>query len=435
MKTTCLALAGSCLLPFLVTGSTYTDSLTRLAVTDPEFVFYTDLENDFATAGSFLTETYLAYLSTGPEGVPPIPVDFNRLFSRLGLSGATSVMATSEGHPEFGFTNQMMVSFEEAPSGIFLLGGETNQPFSIQEAAPVDAQLVAEMNLNGTALFQIVRGLVIDVMGPLGEGMIDAQMNQAIFENGPTLAAIVDRLNTRIQVALKPDAGESTDLPPAMAFFDGLSIIHISNVADLVQQVAPMLQQSGFTAVESPTGTTWSFAMPAGPMPISVFLQTIPGSNDLIVSLNEDSKEWFLGSGPKVSSSPAFVDAIAGLPGSGLSFWYSTEEMSRRQIENLDAQLPASLNVQPVFDVVKAFLLKYTGQQAGVSFLDGNSYRVMSYQPTSYKTNIALAGAVVPLGIASSYAAAAEEAAKAGAAPDSMDDSTEDETEVPLPAN
>lgn len=420
MKTPCLVIAGCCLLPLASPGSTYTDSLQRLSVENPEFVFYTDLQNDFTAAGTFLTEAYLAYLSTGPEGVPPIPVDFNRLFTHLGFSGLTSLMATSEANPGAGFTNQMMFSFAEAPSGIFLLGGDSNQPFSIQETAPVDAQLVAEMNLNGVALFQIVRNLVIDMMGPLGEGMIDAQMNQPVVENGPTLADIITRLTTRIQIALRPDFEGDKTLPPAMALFEGLSIIHISNVADLVQQFAPILQQSGFTQADGPDGTTWSLAVPAGPTTVSVYLQPVPESNDLIVSLNEASKDWYMGSGPAIKTSPDFTKAIVGLPESGLSFWYSTAEMSRLQIQNLDAQLPETTNIQPVMEVVKRFLLNYTGEQSGVSFLDGNAYRVMSFQPTSYKTNIALAGAIVPLGLASTFAAEMQEAADGV---DSEDDS------------
>jgi hypothetical protein len=429
-----IALAGCSLLPLASVASTYSDSLQRLAVQDPEFVFYTDLQNDFASAGTFLTEAYLAYLSTSPDGVPPIPVDFNRLFATLGLSPLTSLIATSEANPEFGFTNQMMFSFKEAPSGIFLITGDTNRAFSIADTAPADAQLVAEMNLNGAALFQIVRKLVIDLMGPLGEGMIDAQMNQPVIPDGPTLAEVITRLTTHIQIALKPSLNKESTLPPAMAVFDGLSIIQIANVADLLQPFAPILQQAGFSSVSEAGATTWSLSVPAGPVPVSVFLQTLPDSNDLIVSFNKDSKDWFLGQGPAIGTSPAFAKSIAGLPQSGLSFWYSTAEMSQLQIQNLDAQLPESGNLQPILDVVKRFLLKYTGEQSGVSFLDGNAYRVMSFQPTSYKTNLALAGAIIPIGFASSYAATLQEAAAEEDSPDLEEDSGDFPAGDPSPA-
>lgn len=411
MKPTRLAIAGCCLLPIATLGSSYTDALQRLSVEDPEFVFFTDLENDFSTAGAFLTEAYLAYLATSPEGVPPIPVDFNRLFASLGFSGLTSVTATSESHHGAGFVNQMMFSFAEAPSGIFLLSGDSNQPFTIQDRAPADAQLVADMNLDGVALFRIVRNLVIDIMGPLGEGMIDAQMNQPIMEGGPTLADIINRLTTRIQIALKPDFEMENAMPPSMALFNGLSVIHIENVADILQQFAPMLQQAGFSTLEDAGGSTWALSMTDTPMAMSVFLQTVTGSNDLIVSFNRDSREWFLGEGPVISTSPAFNESISGLPDSGLSFWYSSEKMARVQIQNLDAQLPETASLKPVLDVVKGFLVNYTGDQSGVSFLDENTYRVLSYQPTSYKTNMALAGAIVPLGFASAFAAQMEETA------------------------
>lgn len=412
MKPSCLALLPGLVLPLTVTGSTFSENLDRLAAENPEFVAYADFSGDFEAAGAFLTDAYLAYLMSGPE-IPPVPVDFKRVFSHLGLSSLETVTAVSDPRPGGGFNNQMLFRFTESPKGLFRLFGDTNQPITVHQKAPSDADLVAEFNLNGIALFEIVRSVVIDIMGPMGQGLVDGRMNQPVVPDGPTLADIINRLTTRIQIAASPEAPRATagapGVPP-VPFLHGKSVIHIANVADLLNAFTPMLQQAGFSPIEDPDGKTWKMEIPQGPMPVSIYLHTLSGSNDLIVAFNEMAKAWYLNTTTSISSSEAFVRETEGLPLSGLSFWYTTERMANLQIDNLDNQLPLPEKYRPILETVKTFLKRYTGPQAGASFLEGDAYRVVAYQPTSYKTNMALAGAVIPLGFAASFAPALEEA-------------------------
>ena len=155
-------------------GSTFEDSMDRLSVENPEFVVHMNLENDFQSLGSFLSQAYLAHLAASPDK-PPVPIDFNQLFGHLGLADITSTIWTSEALPEGGFINKSMVEFTESPKGLFLLFGDENLPFSISRTAPGTADLAAELNFNGKILFEILRSFVIDMMGPMGEGLIDAQ--------------------------------------------------------------------------------------------------------------------------------------------------------------------------------------------------------------------------------------------------------------------
>lgn len=409
MKSISLTLLGLCSLTTAPLFASFPEAMQRVASEKPEFVFYADLENDFAAAGAFLTEAYLAYLSTGPD-IPPIPIDAGRLFGHLGLLNLSDFLVVSEPRPGKGFINQMLTTFDGAPKGLFLLGGDANQPFAIIDSAPADAHLVAEMHLNGVALFQIVRNIVIDIMGPLGQGLIEAQMNQPLTPDGPTLADLINRLTTRIQIALKPELSPTIPLPSHLALLQGHSVVRLSNVADLLDQFAPTLQAAGLAPRESSTGAkAWSLAMPAGPVPVTLYLDTLPGSNDLVLSLNPASVEWMRQPEETIGESAAFRETIAGLPVNGLSFWYATEEMGRLQIESLDLQLAENPAAAPVIAAVKRLLLNYTGAQAGVSVLEEDAYRVISYQPASYKTNLALAGAVVPLGILSGVLQNAQE--------------------------
>jgi hypothetical protein len=365
------------------------------------------MQGDFETAGSFFTDAYLAYLMTGPS-VPAIPLDFKSLFGHLGLSSLQSAMAVSEARPGGGFSNQMLLEFSEPPKGLFLLSGDSNQPFSIQTVAPADADMVAEMNFNGLAVYTIIRNVVVDFMGPMGEDIIKAQMNQPVFPEGPTLAEIISRLTTRMQFAFKLASGPGVAAPSPLAMLQGNAAVRIANVADLFESLTPILQQRGFV----PTGADGSMEirlpLPDQAQPLVIYLSPVEGSNDLMVCLNEGSREWFLNPAKAIASDEQFLAETAELPASGLSFWYATADLAELQIQQLDAQVAGNERFLPIITALKSLLMNYTGPQAGVSFLEGNAYRVTNFQPTSYKTNIALAGAVIPVSIAASLTAVAE---------------------------
>lgn len=395
MKRQAISLTALCLLPFAPAGASYSDSMQRLEVSNPEFVFHVDLEGDFATAGAFLTEAYMAYLMTGPQ-VPPVPVDATALFNRLGLNNLTAFSAVSEAREKGGFRNQMLYRFAGTPKGLFLLTGEVNRPFSVQESAPTDADLAAEFTFNGIALYQIAREILVDVMGPMGQGMIETQLNQPVVPDGPTYADLLNRLSTRAQIVARPEVAPSGGPLAAVPLLNGRAAIRFANVADLLETVAPLLELAGFARSGD---ALWEASFPAGESSLSLFLEPLSGSNDLLLSLNEASREWYrTGNSATLADSPEFKKAIAGLPESGLSFWYSSERLSRIQLQSLESQLGTDPKFLPVIRIFQDFLGRFTGSQSGLSRLEPDAYRVVSLQPASYKTNIALAGAFIPLG-------------------------------------
>jgi hypothetical protein len=426
MKTITLSLAAACLLPGTLSAVSYSEAMDRLGATQPEFVFHADLQNDFETAGAFLSEAYMAYLMSSPD-MPPVPVDFKRLFQHFGLSGLTSVTILSEPREAGGFANHSLFTFADKPAGLFLLYGESNQPFAILADAPADADLVAEMQFNGLGLYNIIRNVVIDIMGPMGQGLIDGQMNQPVMPEGPTLAEIINRLTTRVQIVLKPDeAGGNAAMP--MAMLNGKSIIRIDNVADLVQSFAPLLQQAGFSPVEDPAGPSWRMAIPNPAMPMTVHLQPLADTNDLIVSFNESSRAWFTSPDNRgLAANPDFNAVAQGLPGTGVALWYTSKRMADLQIESLDAQLPANPQLTPLIQTLKNLLKRYGGDAAGVSVLSDDAVHMIANQPASYKTNLALAGAVVPISMVSAFAPQIEKMMQGGADPEAEQASPEDD--------
>ena len=408
MKSQTLSLSALFLLPFALVEASYSESMDRLGVENPDFVFHLNLEDDFATAGAFLTEAYMAYLMTGPQ-VPPVPVDASRLFNRLGLNGLTTFSAVSEPRVEGGFRNQMLYQFADSPKGLFLLTGEVNRPFSVQDTAPSDADLAAEFTFNGIALYQIAREIVVDVMGPMGEGMIETQLNRPVVPEGPTYADLLNRLSTRAQIVARPETTTGKGPLAAVPLLNGQAAIRFANIADLLEDVAPLLEMAGFVRSGD---ALWKARFPAGEGSLSLFLEPLPGSNDLLLSLDDASREWYRsGSSDALANSPEFKEAISGLPDTGLSFWYSSERLSQIQIQSLESQLGADPKFLPVIRIIQDFLGRFIGPQSGISRLEPDAYRILSLQPASYKTNLALAGALIPVGFLNTLAPENEPAA------------------------
>ncbi|MEX0326218.1 MAG: hypothetical protein AB3N33_09045 [Puniceicoccaceae bacterium] len=396
MKNRILILLSTFLLSLTAAAGSYQQAMERLAAENPEMVMHADLEQDFSVLGKFLTEVYLGYQASSPE-VPPVPVDYEMLFQRLGLLNLQSATFTSEREEDGDFLNKGIFLFEGAPEGAFLLTGSSNQPFTILSSAPADAAAVAEVGLEGTALLEIIRNVAVDLMGPMGQGIVDAQLSQPITADGLTALDIINRLNTRLHAAMKPAAADGTEIHPGMVLLKGNIAIRLMSVGDLLTSVGPLLQGVGFMPTED--GTAFIYSSPAPELPLEVRLESLPESNDLLITTSSASREWFLNSATSIGDSAELQAAMKGFPDSGLSLWYDDGTLGALQIDNAMADLQQSGQLLPVVESLISFMKAFTGAQSGVSFLEEDAYRVVSRQPTSYKTQAALTAVAVPVGL------------------------------------
>ena len=249
MKYRSIAIFAGILLPLTIQANTYQASMERLSPENPEFLFHVDLEKDFSLLGDFLTEAYLAYQTASPTA-SPVPVNYEQLFARLGLTNLRSATFTSERSGDSDFFNQGMFLFAGAPGGAFLLMGDSNEPFTVLSSVPADAAFFAESGLSGPALLGIIRNIAVDMMGPMGQGLIDAQLLQPITPDGLTAQDIINRLDTRVHIAIKPDAVPDSKSLPAMAMLNGKFAIRIMGIGDLLDSLAPILQGTGFIPLQ-----------------------------------------------------------------------------------------------------------------------------------------------------------------------------------------
>jgi len=237
------------------------------------------------------------------------------------------------------------------------------------------------------------------LMGDLGRGLIDAQLAQPLTEDGLTLQDVINQLRTRVHLAAQANSAAGTNEPPAFAIFRGNFAIRLSGLADLLPALAPLLQQAGLVSGQGSAEAAWRYTVEGAPFSISIFLEPIDGSDDLLVYLNEGSRDWFLQASAPLAASADFQAAIAGLPTEGISIWYADKCLSEMQVQNLDSQMPADSQYKALAACAKNFLMRFTGFQAGVSFLEEDAFRVMTYQPTSYKSSVAMAALAFPVGL------------------------------------
>ncbi len=397
-----LSLAALALIvPAGLIANTYEDNLDSLDVENPEFLLHLNLEDDFNDLGSLLSGAYMAYLATGPQNVPPIPLDFQALFNRLGLSSLKAWTMASEKVGEKGFLNQSLFRFDGAPSGYFLITGRENRSFTIGSNAPADADMVAEMYFDGPVLLEIVRNVLVDLMGDMGRGMIDGQLQQPINEEGLTPQDIIDQLQSKIYVALRADDGALVEGPPAMALLQGPLMVSFSGLGDLLPLISPLLVQKGFTPGQGSSGKAWKLHVGQQGFSLDLYVEAVEASGDLLLYLGEQSRDWFLNPEETIDSVAEYEDMADQLPDEGLSFWFANERISKWQFENIDSQMPEGSPYAGVVAVGKQFLMRFTGTQAGCSFLEEDAYRVKAWQPTSYKSGTAVALLAIPVGMLS----------------------------------
>lgn len=368
-------------------GSGLLRDLDQLDVTSPEMVLHLNLEDDFAALGSQLGRLYGAWLMSGPE-VPPVPLDFPRLFDRLGFNALSSVTLVSEPHPRSGYLNQSLVRFKGAPSGLFLLQGSENRSFSVARYAPADADLALEFSLNSSEALRMLRTILSDLMGPLGQGLLDAQLGQPLVPEGPTLENVIQRLNTRLMVVARvgtPD--EASILGPEAPPLRNL-VIRAAGIGDLLDAFAPLLQAAGYSRLDESDELAWVRSVQEKEFLLDLRLSRTGPDQDLVLMLGKDTPTWMKG-GTRLGDDALYLEFTQDLPTEGLGFWYHSAGFGAAQVGALVSKSNPQNALIPLRQTIASMMDGLSGQQASVMFMDQNALRVMAFQPVSYPSGLA----------------------------------------------
>lgn len=380
----------------------------RMDMQDTQFLFYTNLQDDFSVLAGIFNDFYSAYQTIAPEA-PPFPVDFQKAFQRLGLTNiAEFAIASDKRTPGLGFRNESIITFDGAPSGLFLLQGTANRPFTSPSLSPAGIDLLVEASFSAPQLLNTILEVVTDVMGPMGVSMVSAQLGAPLGPDGLTASDIINALNTRITFAIDIDgidfAAMESDPDAAAQMFASMPLYFIiEGFAPTFERLLPLLAQTPLAPIEDDPFGAWSIALPipdAG-ISLSLLISKLPASNDLMIALNAPSRDVFLNAPNKLLSDPAFAALANAVPTEGTSLTFVSESFSKLGTQSMAAaaqQAPAEL--QPVIANVMNFMQRYAGPTIGVSKIEADAVHSVGYAAASYKASFATGLLLAPAAIA-----------------------------------
>jgi hypothetical protein len=384
-------LAAAAMAPLSIHATSFSGLLQQLEVSEPESIVFVDLEGDFSKAAGLLNQLYLAKVANQPD-MPPIPVDFNQIFARLGLSSLEQLLFVSHQHPSgTGFFNEFALAFDSIPDGLFRLPGTSNQPFTAAAEVPADTDILIEARFQANALLDIVLNFAGDIMGPMGTELINAQLATPVLPDGTTIAKAIQLLSTRVVFAAK------TSIDPAIPELAGLGdfALRIDGAGPAVAGLMQVLkQQSAVTIMESTTedgGTEWVLHSSDMPPGLRIFVQLPHNSANLYIAPSQSAIAWLNGgSANALALQPAFIAKASSVPASGLAFTYTSANAAKMGIAPLqalanDPQLQASMEI-----ILNAFTAN-AADEVSALYIDDNLLRMRAHQQLSSKSGLGLA--------------------------------------------
>lgn len=385
------------LLPLSASANLFQQHLQQLEVENPVFMFHMGMDGDFNRLGDLLTRIYQGRLAVDPA-LPPFAVNFNAVFRNIGIAQLNGISVVSQQRDNApGFRNQTLISFSQPPKGLFLLGGDANQPFDFGSSIPADADIYFEGAIHLNSLVPIAIQTASDFMGPFGADLVRSQLNGQILEDGTTVQQLLNRLSTRISGAMRFNDPQFRNANTFLKKND--LVLKIEGIATLLPAVANFLnaiQPMGFQLVRHDEESTWVLRNPGKPDEIAIFFIADAASGDVVLVFSPDSMAWLGNNADSLAGSAALQPFKSALPNDGTVFWFVSERFSRLQFSLLKPEEISDPITASLWNVLMPFLDPFAGAQAGVSYFDGNAIRSEALQPASFKGSVAIS-ALVPL--------------------------------------
>lgn len=284
--------------------------------TDGSLVGYVDFEGDGAEIGAKLNSIYSDAIANVP-GMLPIPIDFPTLFDNLGF-GSIRAMGISSKELEGGLhANRSVVLLNGDPTGLMALYGTKDSPttsFTAAELAPADATTAISGTVRMDAIRSTVIAVLVQVMGPMGEGMAKTQLTQAIPGTDLTPDEVITGLSGQWD-AFWLESYDDNFMPSYKAW------LRIANAGSIVERLQPMAANMPITITETKNGLIADLSPLIGSDAIGLFMETNRIDGSLTIYTHED---WGPESdGPRLSSTENYQALAKDLPKEALMYSYS----------------------------------------------------------------------------------------------------------------
>ncbi|NBB79825.1 MAG: hypothetical protein GVY36_10320 [Verrucomicrobia bacterium] len=311
----CLIAASVCaaVFPSLTASANFNEAQAYIDV-DGSLVGYIDFEGDGRKIGDTLNEIYAQIVAASPE-MPPIPVDFTQLIDTLGF-GSLKAIAISSKEVEPGLhSNRSVALMQDEPTGLFALYATEPLTFTAAEKAPADATAALTASINLIPLRSTATQILQQIMGPMGEAMVQQQLAQAIPQTDITYDEAIERLSGKWDVFWHQSYREN--FQQDVKFW-----VSIEGAGKLLPRLRSMSEQMGVAFIEDDTTLKANFSPLLGPdATVGLYVEAPKQSGELIIHSHRD---WTPDSdGPRLVDQPAFKNLADRLPGEGIAFSYS----------------------------------------------------------------------------------------------------------------
>lgn len=346
---------------------------------DGSMVGYMDFAGDGQEIGSALNDIYQKALAASPE-MPPVPVDFNLLFDNLGFSSLQAVAMSSKDVEPGLHRNRSVVLFDGTPTGLYALYDNEPMTFTAAKLAPADATGAMTVSVNLRVLRDTVSTVMQQIMGPMGEGMMQQQLNQVVPDTDLSYNELIDSLSGKWDGFWMQSYGE--DFQQDVKFW-----VNIEGAGSLLPRLRTSAESMGVAFVEDEDTLKADLTHLLGPNAQIGLYAEASKSNDALV-LYTDADWTPKGTGARLSESPEFKALASRLPEEGLAFTYS----KGADLEPMLAALSTMPQAAPYADTIQAafdFLLgDYMQPSMAVTVMEGNA--MYSDQYAGYSTKQAL---------------------------------------------
>ncbi|MGB0744176.1 MAG: hypothetical protein ACPGSB_06590 [Opitutales bacterium] len=395
-----IATISACLLAgcIISKGATFQDAAKHLD-TDGALLGYINFEGDGAEIGTQLNAIYTDALATIPD-MMPIPIDFPTLFDTLGF-GTIEAMGISSKEVESGvYANRSVMLINGDLTGLFALYGNRSSPttsFKAAEMAPADASGAISGQIHLTAIRDTARALMTQVMGPMGQGMVEQQLQFMVPGTDITVGEIVVALSGNWDFFWLESYDDS--------FMPNYKLwLEKDGAAALIERLKPLAEDEslGIKIQETDKGLLANMSAAGFPEGMGLFIETDRSKNTVRIYTHTD---WGPDSdGPRLNTTEKYKSLAGRLPKRALLYSYSAGYDISALLAGLKAA-PETAAYASLAEKAAALIIgDFLEPAISATYFDENALKMENYASYSTKQAVMIFPAAVGGGLAAAMA-------------------------------
>lgn len=389
---------------FAFAGGSFQEASQHLDL-DGDFVGFMDFDGDGQAIGEKLNVIYQEMAQVIPD-MPPIPLDFPALFETLGFGSVRSMGVSSSKVEEGLYRNRSVTLLQGDPAGLLKIYGLDPIPFRAAEIAPANATSAFSGQIKFEEIVNTAKALAVQVMGPMGEGMVMQGLMQPIPGTDVTAQEAVAALSGGVDMVVHQSLENPKSPEIKMwATFKGAGA--------LLPRLEPMFNQMGFQFMDTDSGRIADLSMLMQDAPMGLFVEVPAGTSDLVVYTD---KEWVasFGAGSAGLTGTDKFKSVAGRLPQDAAFYAYSSGFDTKQLEAILSQNPDTAAFAPmIIKAVDSLFGGFIAPSASATYRDGDALVTEGYGGFSYKSIVVALPAGIGAGVGA--AVAAEQTKKASA--------------------